>query len=178
MTTFLVDAEREFRRLKELADAAIAQVPREELDRRLGEETNSVAVLMKHLAGNLRSRWTDFLTSDGEKPDRDRDGEFEIVPEDTPEELEARWEHGWTCLFDALSALEPADLERAVRIRGEELSVLQAIVRQLVHYGYHVGQIVLLARHAAGASWKTLSIPRGGSRTFNAAPRSYLEPRA
>lgn len=172
---FLADALREFRRLKSLADRAIAQVPHEHLFAQLDPQTNSIGHVVKHLAGNLRSRWTDFLTSDGEKPDRDRDAEFETGPDDTRAALLASWERGWACLFAAAEPLTAADLSRTVTIRGEPLSVLQAIARQLTHYGYHVGQIVLLARHFAGSSWKTLSIERGESRSFNRAPRPYKQ---
>jgi hypothetical protein len=115
---------------------------------------------MKHVAGNMRSRWTDFLTSDGEKPDRNRDGEFESEVRDTRETILAAWEHAWKLTIDTVAALGPDDLERTVRIRGEGHSVVQAINRQLSHYAAHVGQIVLLAKHYAGARWQTLTIPK------------------
>ena len=130
----------------------------------LDPEANSIAVLMKHIAGNMRSRWTDFLTTDGEKPDRDRDREFEA--EETRAATLARWNDGWDCTFRGLSALSPADLDRTVSIRGEAHSVVQAINRQLTHYAAHVGQIVLLAKHYAGVKWQTLSIPKGKSKEY------------
>lgn len=124
---------------------------------------------MKHMAGNMRSRWTDFLTTDGEKPDRERDREFVREPGDTRASIVARWEQGWQCLFQALSSLEPEDLGRTVRVRGEAHSVLEAIQRQTTHYAAHVGQIVLLAKHSAGARWQSLSIPRGKSSDVDVA---------
>ena len=132
----------------------------------LDPEANSIALLMKHMGGNLRSRFTDFLTTDGEKPDRDRDAEFELGPADSREEILTRWAEGWNTLFAALHALTPADLQRVVKIRGEPHSVLEAISRQLAHQAQHVGQIVLLAKHHAGSRWRTLSIPRGQSGAF------------
>lgn len=164
---YLEDCLLQMRKLKRQAEKAIAQVGEGELFATLDPEANSIAVLMKHLAGNMRSRWTDFLTSDGEKPDRNRDGEFEVGPEDTRERVVARWEEGWGLLFAALSALGPADLQKKVRVRGEEHSVLEAVNRQLTHYAAHVGQIVLLAKHLAGPRWESLSIPRGKSRDFD-----------
>jgi hypothetical protein len=163
----------EFRRLKELAEKAIAQVTDEELFRLDRPDENSIAIVVKHVAGNLRSRWTDFLTSDGEKPDRNRDAEFVIAQGDARAALMERWEAGWETLFAAIRPLTDADLAAKVRIRGEEHTVVQAIHRQLTHYAYHVGQIVLLARHWAGPRWQTLSVPRGGSSAFNAAPDRY-----
>ncbi len=129
------------------------------------------------MAGNMRSRWTDFLATDGEKPDRNRDSEFELEPGDTREALLLRWETGWRCLFEALAPLSSDDLARTVRIRGEPHSVLKAINRQLTHYAYHAGQIVLLARHFAGGKWQSLSIPRGRSEEFNAAARKKARER-
>ncbi|MCA9752901.1 MAG: DUF1572 family protein [Gemmatimonadetes bacterium] len=137
---------REFRRTKQLADRAITQLDDEQFFRALAADGNSVAIVVKHVAGNARSRWRDFLTSDGEKPDRDRDSEFVLDDRDTRADLIRRWEEGWAYLFGALEPLGEADLDREVKIRGEALSVLQAIHRQLSHYAYHVGQIVLLAR--------------------------------
>jgi hypothetical protein len=125
-------------------------------------------MLLKHLAGNLLSRWTNFLTSDGDKPDRDRDAEFRADPSDTRESLLARWEAGWQCAFAALEALRPEDLERTVTIRGEPCTVLEAIHRNMAHAAYHVGQIVLLAKHSARGEWQTLSIPRGKSEEYRA----------
>jgi hypothetical protein len=169
-------ALKEFRRLKKHAEKAMAQVSDEGFFAALDPESNSVAVLVKHIAGNLRSRWTDFLTSDGEKPDRRRDGEFEIGPADTRAVLLERWESGWLALFAAIGPLADEDVSRTVTIRGEPHSVLQAIDRQLTHYGEHVGQIVLLCKHAAGKDWKTLSIARGKSEEFN--PRGRAGPAA
>jgi hypothetical protein len=165
---YLPDALREFRKYRKMADAAVAQVPEAKRFARLDPETNSLAVLMKHMAGNMRSRWTDFLTSDGEKPDRNRDGEFEEET-DTPASIRERWEKGWACLFGAIEPLTDADLSRTITIRGEPHTVLQALQRQLTHYAYHVGQIVFLAKHLAGPEWKSLSIPRGKSKEFEVA---------
>ncbi|MBF8305506.1 MAG: hypothetical protein HW398_694 [Acidobacteria bacterium] len=168
----------QFRRYKGLAESAVAQIPEPALFEVLDEESNSIAMLLKHLAGNLLSRWTNFLTSDGDKPDRDRDAEFLTDPSDTKEKLLAHWEAGWGCAFAALEALRPEDLERTVTIRGEPCTVLEAIHRNLTHTAYHVGQIVLLAKHSARSQWQTLSIPRGKSKEATTAPgrpgaRSY-----
>jgi len=164
---WLDDAKLEFRRMKRQAEKALAQVSDEEFFRALDPESNSLAVIVKHIAGNLRSRWTDFLTSDGEKPDRNRDSEFELGPADSREALMARWEAGWNLLAEAL-ALTPEDAGRTVLIRSEPHTVVQAVDRQLTHYAGHVGQIVFLAKHLSGPRWKTLSVPRGQSVTFNA----------
>jgi len=164
---YLDDAFGEFRKLKSFADKAVAQVSDEDWFRQLDPESNSIAIVMKHILGNMRSRWTDFLTTDGEKPDRDRDTEFELGGADTKERLLERWESGWRLLFEAISPLTAQDLQRTVTIRGEPHTVLQAINRQLTHYAGHVGQIVYLAKHFAGERWKTLSIPRGKSRQFD-----------
>jgi len=166
---YLDDVAVTFRKQKKLAEQALAQVDDAAFFRALDAESNSLALIVKHVAGNQRSRWRDFLTSDGEKPDRHRDTEFEAAGEDTRATLMARWEEGWRFLFDALAGLAPEDLLREVRIRGEAHTVLQAIERQLVHYGQHVGQIVFLAKHWAGAEWKSLSIPRGKSAEYLAA---------
>jgi hypothetical protein len=165
---------REFHRLKDLADRAIAQLAGELLFAVPGEGDNSVAVIMKHVGGNMRSRWQDFLSSDGEKPDRNRDQEFVLGADDSRKSLFARWEQAWNLLFTALEPLVPADLDRLVTIRGESLTVLQAINRQLTHYAYHVGQIVYVAKHWNGRRWQTLSIPVGRSEQFNQAPAKYL----
>lgn len=157
---FLGDTLATFRRYKEMGERAMAQVEEADLGRALDPEGNSIAVLVRHLRGNMRSRWRDFLTTDGEKPDRDRDSEFEEGGSVDRERLAAGWEEGWAELFRAMEALRPTDLERVVTIRGEPHSVLQAILRQLTHASYHVGQIVLLAKHFRGESWETLSIPR------------------
>lgn len=151
---------------KNLAERAKAQVPDEQLTATLDEEMNSIAIVAKHLAGNMRSRWTDFLTSDGEKPDRNRDTEFDEPPQSRADLL-ALWDEGWACLFSALEPLTEADLERTVTIRGEAHSVMQAINRQVAHYPYHIGQIVMLAKHFQSHAWKSLSVPRRRSAEFN-----------
>jgi hypothetical protein len=155
-----------FRASKRLADRAVAQLPDEKLRVPLDPATNSIAVIMKHVAGNLLSRWTDFLATDGEKPWRDRDDEF-VDTFASREELLACWESGWGRLFETLGGLKAEDLDRTVAIRGEPHSVPLAIQRSLAHCGYHVGQIVLIARILAGDRWETLTIPRGGSAGFN-----------
>jgi uncharacterized protein DUF1572 len=161
---YLDDALRQLRKLKIQADKALAQTAEPHLFATLDSEANSLAIIMKHMAGNMRSRWTNFLTTDGEKPDRERDLEFELEPADTRERLFALWEDGWSRLFDAISSLTAVDLGTTIRIRGEAHSVVEAINRQTSHYAAHVGQIVLLAKHYAGPSWRTLSIPRGKSK--------------
>jgi uncharacterized damage-inducible protein DinB len=165
-TSYLRDSLTIFRHYKRLAEQAIEQVSDDDLFTELGPETNSIAIVIKHMSGNMRSRWTNFLTTDGEKPDRDRDSEFEAPPQ-TRAEAMAMWEQGWACLFNAIEPLTEADLTRTVIIRGEAHSVMQAINRQVAHYQYHIGQIVLLARHFAGERWQSLSIPRKGSAEFN-----------
>lgn len=169
-------ANREFKRLKKLCDDAFAQVSKKQFFEQGNETDNSLAVICKHVAGNLRSRWTDFLTTDGEKPDRHRDSEFVLFETDTYESLLQAWHQNWSILFDTLDNLTPAHLDNTVTIRGEPLTVLQAITRQLTHYAYHTGQIVYLAKHLAGENWNSLSIPKNQSATFNQAPRKYLEP--
>ncbi|HJQ33966.1 MAG TPA: DUF1572 family protein [Pyrinomonadaceae bacterium] len=168
---YLKDILRVFRGQKRLADGAIAQVSDEEFFRAIDAESNSIAVIMKHMAGNMRSRWTDFLTSDGEKPDRHRDTEFVTEGEDR-KAVEVRWEAGWRTLFDTLESLKPEDVERTVLIRGEPHTVVEAVSRQLSHYGQHTGQIVFLAKHLKSSEWKTLSIARGKSEDFNKAQES------
>ncbi|MCU1310229.1 MAG: hypothetical protein JWO20_1354 [Candidatus Angelobacter sp.] len=167
---YLEDSIKMFRQYKKLAEKAIAQLP--DPDRDLfftpDKESNSIAITMKHMAGNMRSRWRDFLTSDGEKPDRNRDSEFEIATEENRETILRIWEEGWACVFNALDPLKPEDLSRTVLIRHEPHTVLQAINRQLAHYPYHIGQIVYLARHIAEKNWTSLSVPRGQSDAFNA----------
>lgn len=165
-TSYIEDSLALFRQYKLLADRAIAQVTDEQLFVTLDDDANSIALLVKHMAGNMRSRWTDFLTSDGEKPDRDRDSEF-VDPPATRAALLEYWEMGWACLFGALEPLTDADLGRSVVIRGEAHSVMQAINRQVAHYSSHVGQIILLAKHFAGGNWQSLSVPRGRSAEFN-----------
>jgi hypothetical protein len=156
---YLDDVRAQFRKMKELAEKAVAQVGDEHLLQAIDPESNSLAIIMRHMAGNLRSRFRDFLTTDGEKPDRNRDGEFEMAAA-MRSAIIADWEAGWTVLFEALDALGPDDLLRDVYIRGERHSVLQALDRQLTHHSYHVGQIVFLAKHFQSANWTSLSIPR------------------
>jgi len=163
---FLADAVRNFRSYKKLTEEALAQTSDQDIFRLIDPDANSIAVLIKHMAGNMRSRWTDFLTSDGEKPDRHRDQEFEIAPSTSRAEVMEWWEQGWQCVLDAVTPLKPDDLTRKVFIAGREHSVLQAITRQLLHYAGHVNQIVLLAKHFRGPEWKSLSIPKGQSETF------------
>jgi len=157
---FLDDCVFQLRKLKAQADKAMAQVEDPQFFALLDPDANSIALIVKHVAGNMRSRWTDFLTTDGEKPDRDRDSEFERDTADSRHAIMARWDAGWEILFTTLTSLGPADLSRSVTIRDEPHTVVQAINRQLSHYSAHVGQIVLLAKHYAGPSWQTLSIPK------------------
>jgi uncharacterized damage-inducible protein DinB len=164
-TSYLEDSLAVFRYYKNLADRAMAQVSDDQLYAVLDGEMNSIAVVVKHLAGNMKSRWTDFLTSDGEKPSRDRDSEF-VAPPATRAELLAMWEQGWDCLFAAFGALTEDDMHRTVTIRGEAHSVMQAINRQIAHYSYHCGQIVLLAKHFGNTQWQSLSVPRNRSAEF------------
>ncbi len=162
----LAAALDEFQKIKKLADKSVVQLSDDQLHAKIDTEGNSVAVIVRHMAGNMRSRWVDFLESDGEKPSRTRDQEFEEVPQ-TRAELMAEWEHGWQCVFDALTPLTDADLQRTVIIRGEPHSVYKAISRQVAHYAGHAYQILFLAKHLLGPAWKTLSIPRGQSEEFN-----------
>jgi uncharacterized damage-inducible protein DinB len=173
-SVYLEEAHRQMRGHKRLAEGAIAQLKDDELFITLDPESNSIAVIVKHMAGNMRSRFTDFLTSDGEKPDRYRDQEFELSPATTCADLTKWWEEGWARVFAALEALKPEDVLRVVTIRGEPHTVLQAINRQIAHYAYHTGQIVFLAKHIRSSKWKTLSIPRGRSEDYKtAAPKPY-----
>jgi hypothetical protein len=165
-TSYLEDSLAVFRYYKKLAERAMEQVTDEQLFTTLDGEMNSIAITVKHMAGNMRSRWTDFLTTDGEKPDRHRDTEFEDPPR-TREALMALWEDGWNRVFTALEPLSEADMHRTVTIRGEPHSVMQAINRQIAHYSHHIGQIVLLAKHFAGGHWTSLSVPRNKSAEFN-----------
>ena len=163
------DAVKALRAYKKLAEKAIAQLHDDEFFVTLDEESNSVAVVMTHMAGNMLSRWTDFLVSDGEKPNRNRDMEFVIDAQTSKDDVLAYWERGWKCVFDAVEPLTPEDFEKTVLIRGEAHTIVQAINRQLMHYAYHIGQIVFLAKHFRSAEWKSLSIPRNRSAEFNAS---------
>ena len=169
---YLEEAVRSFRGHKRLAEGALSQLSDEELFQIIDPESNSVAVILKHMAGNMRSRWTDFLSTDGEKPDRNRDQEFIIDEHTSRESLMNIWERGWQYVFDTLQSLQPDDISRIVTIREQEHTVLQAINRALAHYAYHVGQIVFLAKHLKSSEWKTLSVPRGKSDEFNAQMQS------
>ena len=166
-TSYTQDARDLLRYYKRLGDRAIEQCPDANLFTALDPESNSIAIIVKHMSGNMRSRWTDFLTSDGENPDRHRDTEFETPPQ-TRSALVAMWEAGWKICFDALGPLTDADLSRTITIRSEPHSVMQAINRQVGHYAHHVGQIVFLAKHFAGPDWNALTIPRRKSAEFNA----------
>jgi hypothetical protein len=165
-TSYLEDSLTLFAYYKKLAERAMDQVSDQQLFVTLDNDANSIALIVKHMAGNMRSRWTDFLTTDGEKPDRNRDSEFEEPPS-TRAAVLATWEAGWACVFAAIQSLTEADLARTVTIRGEAHSVMQAINRQLAHYPHHVGQIVLLAKHFSSGTWQSLSVPRKGSAEFN-----------
>jgi hypothetical protein len=165
LDSYLVETRDLFQRYKQMAESAMAQVADTDLSRQLDDESNSIAIIVKHVAGNLRSRWTDFLTADGEKPDRRRDSEFE-EPARSRVEMIASWEAGWSALFSALDSLSSEDLNRNIYIRGQAHSVLKAIQRSLAHTASHVGQIVFLSKHFCGPNWKTLSIPRGKSEEF------------
>jgi len=165
-TSYLEDSISLFAYYKRLADEAIRRVPDEQLNQALDPEMNSIALIVKHMAGNMRSRWTGFLTTDGEKPDRQRDLEFCEAPASRAALLEL-WEQGWRTLFATLGALTEDDLTRSVTIRGEAHSVMQAINRQLTHYPYHCGQIVFLAKHLCSRDWESLSVPRNRSAEFN-----------
>ena len=166
---YIAATTRELRSLKRAAERAMAQVSDEQFFASLDPETNSIAVLVKHISGNMKSRWTDFLTTDGEKPWRKRDDEFRIGAEDTRAALAVRWEEGWTIFLGTLDSLGPADLERKVAIRAEPYTALGAAQRSFGHYSDHIGQLILLAKHFAGAKWQTLSIPRGKSEEATAS---------
>jgi Protein of unknown function (DUF1572) len=165
--SYLKESLSLFQYYKKLGENAIAQCPDAGLFATLDEENNSIAIVVKHMTGNMRSRWTDFLSSDGEKPNRNRDSEFEAPPKTRAEILDL-WDAGWKCVFTALNPLTDGSITKTVTIRGEEHSVMQAINRQIAHYAYHVGQIVLLAKHFAGPNWKALTIPKKQSAEFNA----------
>jgi hypothetical protein len=175
---YLEEASRQFRGHKRMAESAMAQLRDEDFFVTLDPESNSVAILVKHLAGNMRSRFTNFLTSDGEKPERFRDGEFEAIPSTTRAELMKIWEEGWDCVFSTLDSLKPEDVKRTVTIRGEPHTVMQAINRQIAHYAQHIGQIVFLAKHLRSNEWKTLSIPRGQSENYKTASPKPSVPRS
>ena len=163
---FHSDAVQSFRNYKTMAERAMEQVSDEEFFAAIDEEANSIAVIVKHLAGNLVSRWSDFLTTDGEKPTRDRDAEFEIR-DDSRELLMEFWELGWKTLFDNIEPLTVDDFSKTVTIRCQVHTIVEAFNRQLSHYAYHIGQIVLLAKHFKSSEWKTLSIPKNRSAEFN-----------
>jgi hypothetical protein len=165
---YIDDAVVNFRDYKKLAERALAQVSDQEFFLKIDEESNSLAVIIKHMAGNMISRWTDFLTTDGEKPTRNRDSEFILSPDTTRSEMMEYWERGWAQVFGAIEPLQPADLARQVFIRGKAHTVVEAVNRQMMHYAQHIGQIVFLAKHLRSAEWQTLSIPRGASSQFNA----------
>jgi Protein of unknown function (DUF1572) len=164
---YKTDTIEAFRSYKKLAERAIEQISDDEYFKAIDEESNPIAVIVKHLGGNLRSRWTDFLTTDGEKADRNRDSEF-LTETDTRKSLNELWENGWNVLFATLESLKTEDFGKTVQIRGEDFTVVKAINRALAHAAYHVGQITFLAKHFRASDWKTLSVPRGQSGEFNA----------
>jgi hypothetical protein len=168
LSAFLSSISREYSSLKSLADRAVSQLPADELFfRKPGAESNSIAVIMKHVGGNLRSRWTDFLTTDGEKESRDRDSEFVIAPHEDRRAIVSVWEQGWKCLFEAISSLSAEDLQKQVTIRGEKLSVIDALHRNLAHTAYHSGQIVYLSKMFVDQGWTWLTIAPGTSAEYN-----------
>jgi uncharacterized damage-inducible protein DinB len=170
-TSYLEDSIHLFRHYKKLAERAIAQATDPQLYELLDEDANSIAIVMQHMAGNMKSRWTNFLLEDGEKPWRNRDSEFEQPPA-SRDLLLQMWEEGWDCVFRTLESLTDADLSRTVPIRGEAHSVMQAINRQIAHYAYHCGQIVLMAKHFQHAQWTSLTVPKGKSAEFSAKVRA------
>jgi hypothetical protein len=171
---YLEEARRQLRGHKHMGEGAMSQLRDEDFFVMLDPESNSVAILVKHLAGNMRSRFSDFLTSDGEKPNRFRDQEFELTPSTTRADIMQWWEEGWVCVFGAIDPLKPEDVMRAVTIRGEPHTVLQAINRQIAHYAQHIGQMVFLAKHLRSSEWKTLTIPRGRSEEYKmVVPKPY-----
>ena len=173
---YIDEARRQMRGHKRMGEGAMGQLRDEDFFITLDPEGNSVAVLVKHLAGNMRSRFTDFLSSDGEKPDRFRDGEFEITTVTTRADVMKWWDEGWACVFAAIDRLKPDDVMRTVTIRDEPHTVLQAINRQIAHYAQHIGQIVFLAKHLRSSEWKTLSIPRGKSEEYKTVPPKTYKP--
>lgn len=166
LQNFLDESLATFRSYKKLAEGAVEQVSEDEFFKRIDAESNSIAVIIKHVGGNLRSRWTHFLTTDGEKPDRNRDAEF-LAENDSRENLLKLWEEGWRAVFSSLESLTVEDLPKIITIRGEEFTVVKAITRSLTHTAYHVGQIAFLAKHLRSTQWRTLSIPRNKSAEFN-----------
>lgn len=176
-TAYLDEVRRSFRGYKRMAEGAMAQLSDDEFFSLIDPDANSVAIIVKHLAGNMRSRFTDFLTSDGEKPNRDRDTEFEVNSGTTRAEVMSWWDTGWQIVFAAIEPLKGEELGRIVTIRNEPHTVLQAIHRQSAHYAAHIGQIVFLAKHLRGTNWKSLSIPKGMSETFNKVPVAERPPR-
>jgi hypothetical protein len=177
-TRYLDEAHRQMRGHKRLAESAMAQLKDHELFRTLDPESNSIAVIVKHMAGNMRSRFTDFLTTDGEKPNRNRDQEFEVNSSTTRADLTTWWEEGWARVFATIESLKPEDVTRTVTVRGESHTVLQALNRQVAHYAYHTGQIVFLAKHIRSGKWKTLSIPRGKSEEYRTVPPRTYKPQS
>lgn len=174
-TSYIRDSLEVFRAYKRLAERAMEQVTDEQLFAVLDPEANSIAIIVKHMAGNMRSRFTDFLTTDGEKPDRNRDQEFMVAANASRAEILTAWEQYWQLVLDTVQALGPEDLAREITIRCEPHSVLQAINRQIAHYSLHTGQIIFLAKHWKGTEWKTLSVPRGQSEAVNAAFRAKFQ---
>ena len=173
-THYLEEMKRQFRGHKRMGEAAMAQLEEKDFFVALDPESNSVATLVKHIAGNARSRFTDFLSSDGEKPDRFRDQEFEVSEKTTREEVLRWWEQAWEHVFSALDSLQPKDVQRTVTIRSEPHTIMQALNRALAHYAQHIGQIVFLAKHLRSEQWRTLSIPRGKSEDYKAAiPKTH-----
>ena len=170
---YLEEARRQMEGYKRLGEGALSQLSDQEFFVALDPEANSIAVIVKHIAGNMRSRFTDFLTTDGEKPDRNRDQEFELTPATTRAEVMRWWENGWAVVLSALNSLKPEDVMRTITIRNEPHTVLQAINRQIAHYAQHIGQIVFLAKHLRSSEWKTLSIARGKSKDFKAVTDKY-----
>ena len=175
---FLYDCVQQYERIRSLADRAVAQVDDAQFFQDLGEDANSIATIVKHICGNMRSRWTDFLTTDGEKASRRRDEEFIILEADTRDRIMEDWDAGWTLVLDTLGSLTDDQLDSTILIRGEAHTVREAVLRQLNHYAYHVGQIVLIAKVASGHAWQTLSIPRGKSDDYTEAMRRGSERRA
>jgi hypothetical protein len=171
---YLADQVRTFRNYKALGDGALSQVSDADLHTLVDPDANSIAVIVKHLAGNLRSRFTDFLVSDGEKPDRDRDAEFEMPERASRDEIVGWWDAAWAIALASLESLTPDDLERTVTIRGEAFLVVEAIDRLATHAAYHVGQLVFLAKHFAGPTWKSLSIPKGQSKQAKGTYKSKV----